>query len=82
VPDPVEDEMKSRPRPSILDGFESLGVRNGRKLWRHKSRYFTWDAQHGEVEVFTSRGDHLGAVDPISGRFIKGPVKGRNIDVE
>lgn len=42
---------------------------------------YTWDALHGEVEVFNSRGRHLGAIDPITGEMTKPAVPGRKIDV-
>jgi hypothetical protein len=45
------------------------------------TRLYTWDSLHGEVEVFTARGKHLGAVDPVTGKLIKDAVPGRKIDV-
>jgi hypothetical protein len=44
-------------------------------------RIYTWDRTHGEFEVFTRRGKHLGAVDSATGRWIKDAVAGRIIDV-
>jgi hypothetical protein len=44
--------------------------------------YYKYDRLHGEVEKFNSRGDHLGALDPISGKKIKDAVPGRNIRSE
>lgn len=63
--------------------MEALGFLDGAKRWRNSdgSRLYTWDALHGEVEVFNKRGRHLGALDPISGEFIKDPVPGRTIKV-
>jgi hypothetical protein len=74
---------KPIPRPSILDEFEPLGAINGEKRWRSGGgkRIYTWDALHGEVEVFNRRGKHLGALDPISGACVKEAVRGRKIDV-
>lgn len=43
-------------------------------------RLYTWDGLHGEFEVFTARGQHLGTVD-ATGRYTKPAVKGRKIDV-
>jgi hypothetical protein len=37
--------------------------------------------QHGELEKYNRRGRHEGSVDPDTGEIIKGPVKGRSIDV-
>jgi len=55
-----------------------------RKVWRNAdgTRYYTWDSLHGEVEVFDRRGYHLGSVDPVDGRFLKGPVQGRRLNVQ
>jgi hypothetical protein len=74
---------KPIPCPSILDDFEYLGARNGERRWRSDGgkRIYTWDGLHGEVEVFNSRGRHLGALDPETGALIKDPVPGRSIDV-
>ena len=71
------------PKPSILDNFEPLGARNGKKRWRNRdhTRLYTWDELHGEVEVFSKLECHLGALDPITGDLIKEPVRGRRIDV-
>lgn len=70
------------PNPSYLDECELLGAFSGQKRWRSKDfkRLFTWDSLHGEIEVFNSRGKHLGVMNP-QGVFIKGAVKGRKIDV-
>ncbi|RKY05088.1 MAG: hypothetical protein DRP66_10935 [Planctomycetota bacterium] len=47
-----------------------------------RNRFYTWDSLHGEIEVFDKKGFHLGALDAVSGQFIKLPVKGRRIDVK
>jgi len=45
-------------------------------------RIYTWDALHGEVEVFNRRGRHLGVVDAVTGiPNGKEAVPGRVIDV-
>jgi hypothetical protein len=71
------------PKPSILDGMEYLGAVNGKKRWRSpdRKRIYTWDALHGEIEVFNARGKHLGVVDPVTGEPTKDAVRGRTIDV-
>jgi hypothetical protein len=48
---------------------------------RRQGRIYTWDQLHGDVEVFNSRGRHLGSVDPMTGNVCKGAIKGRRIDV-
>jgi hypothetical protein len=75
--------MVQPPKPSVLDGFEYLGYINGNRLWRSDcgARLYTWDALHGEVEVFNGRGRHLGVMHAVNGAWIKPAVKGRKIDV-
>ena len=62
---------------------EYLGAFDGERRWRSidGQRLYTWDAYHGEIEVFNKRGRHLGAAEPMHGVLIKPPVKGRKIDV-
>lgn len=74
---------KPIPRPSILDGLEYLGVVNGQRRWRSNrgQRLYEWDGTHGEVEFYNGRGQHLGALDPVTGERTKAAVKGRRIDV-
>lgn len=64
---------KSIPKPSFLDRMQALGAINGERRWRSLDgkRLYTWDALHGEIEVFNTRGKHLGALDPLTGRFVK-----------
>jgi hypothetical protein len=74
---------KPIPNPSILDDFEPLGFVSGSRRWRNEdgSRLYTWDALHGEIEVYNSRGKHLGALDPLTGELVKVAVRGRKINV-
>jgi hypothetical protein len=74
---------KSRPKPCFLDKFQQWKVVDGRKTWRSEDgkRLYQWDSLHGEIEVYNSRGHHLGSVDAVTGIFLKMPVKGRRIDV-
>jgi RHS repeat-associated protein len=58
----------------------------GLQRWRGSVRrsgnqYFSYDRLHGEIEVFNSRGQHLGAIDPVSGEKISPAVPGRTINV-
>lgn len=74
--------MKPIPRPSILDRLEPLGFIAGERRWRDRDgRLYTWDALHGEVEVYTRRGRHLAAIDPVTGDVLKRAVQGRRIKV-
>lgn len=46
-----------------------------------KKRLYTWDAFHGEIEVFNKRGRHIAVLDAVTGENIKDAVKGRKIEV-
>ncbi len=72
---------KPIPKPSILDGCEVVGIEGGRKVFKdpQTERYYTWDSLHGEVEIFSKKGKHLGVISPITGELIKPAVKGRKI---
>ncbi|NBY57342.1 MAG: hypothetical protein EBQ57_03255 [Actinobacteria bacterium] len=54
----------------------------GQRIWISDDRRFryTWDSLHGEVEVYSRRGRHLGVLD-CNGTTIGSAVKGRRIDV-
>lgn len=71
------------PKPSFLDACDKLGSFNGEMRWRSKDkkRIYTWDSLHGEIEVFNSKGFHLGVIEPVNGTHIKNAKKGRRIDV-
>ena len=74
---------KPIPIPSFLDRCEAIGAFGGEKRWRSADgkRLYTWDSLHGEIEVFDKRGNHLGAVDAVTGVLSKAAVRGRTIDV-
>jgi len=74
---------KRPPKPSILDDLEYFGIRQRRKVWRSPDgqRYYTWDSQHGEVEVFDKQGYHLGTLDATEGKPLKPAVKGRRLRI-
>lgn len=69
--------------PNYLDNCIYWKVVSGRKVYRDadKTRLYTWDELHGEIEIFNNRGRHLGSADPITGEVIKEAVKGRRLDV-
>ncbi|WP_182704914.1 colicin E3/pyocin S6 family cytotoxin [Thermomonospora cellulosilytica] len=72
-----------RPTPCFLDQQVACGAPGGSKRWRNErgDRYYEWDPFHGHIEVYNKRGRHLGVLDAVTGRMIKGPVPGRKIDV-
>lgn len=73
---------KPIPKPSFLDECVSIGAVNKQKRWtsKDKTKIYTWDSLHGEIEVFNRRGKHLGVLNS-DGEFIKDAVKGRSINV-
>jgi Cytotoxic len=38
-----------------------------------------WDYRHGRIEKYDSRGNHCGEYDPMTGRQLKGPLRGRKV---
>lgn len=72
---------KPRPSPCFLDGLNVVKVVRGRKIWQSADgrRLYTWDSLHGEIEVFTKNGYHMGALDALTGVMIKDAVKGRQL---
>ena len=74
---------KSIPRPGYLDGCEYLGYIYGERRWRSPGGDYilTWDSLHGEIEVFSRRGEHRGVLDAVTGKPIKPARKERSIRV-
>jgi hypothetical protein len=70
------------PKPSFLDQLEFFGVREGRKVWADskRKRFYCWDGQHGEIEVFDKRGWHISVIHSITGELLeKSPEEGRRL---
>ncbi|MBP6519869.1 MAG: hypothetical protein KA308_13485 [Shewanella sp.] len=44
-------------------------------------RYYEWDHTHNDIEVYDSKGRHMGSMDPKSGKMYKNAVQGRTIDL-
>jgi len=38
-----------------------------------KKRYYRWDNTHNDIEVYNRRGEHLGSMDPRTGKMYRGP---------
>ena len=74
---------KPIPKPSLLDDCDYLGFVYGERRWRSADgrHLLTWDSLHGEVEVYSTRGKHIGTRDAVTGRWIKDAVQGRKINV-
>ena len=43
-------------------------------------RYYQWDSENGEIEVYDSKAKHIGAMDSITGEWKKPAGKGRTFD--
>lgn len=74
---------KPIPKRSFLDTCAYLGYVYGERRWRGTDDEFlyTWDALHGEIEVYNARGRHVGVADAVTGGRIKPARKGRRIRV-
>lgn len=44
-------------------------------------QYYEWDFTHNDIEVYDSRGRHLGSMDPTTGEMYKPAVEGRTIKI-
>lgn len=73
-----------KPRPCFLDKFKKSHICGDRQVYVDPDEgvYYTWDSMHGEIEVFNSRGIHLGVVDAVYGKNIKPAVRGRRISLK
>lgn len=73
---------KPIPVHCFLHRCQNVKVVDGKKVWRNAAgdQLYTWDALHGEVEVFSRRGKHLGVMN-AEGVFVKPPIRGRQINV-
>ena len=66
----------------FLDGLMPTKAKSQRRRWLGpKKQIYEEDTRHGELEKYNLRGKHKGSVDPDTGEIIKGPVKGRTIEV-
>lgn len=71
-------------RPDYLDLNCLKVIRKGTPRWTSQDgqRLFEWDHTHGHIEVYNSRGRHIGVIEPETGNEISGAVRGRSIDVK
>jgi hypothetical protein len=71
-----------RAQGRFLGTLQRTRSRSQRKRWLGANdQIYEEDTQHGELEKYNRRGKHEGVVDPDTGEIIKGPVKGRTIEV-
>ena len=81
VSPPADDTLPAFPRARRSKGKTrfSGGIR---RRWKDDAdgAILEWDYQHGRVEKYDSRGNHLGEFDPVTGDQI-GPAKpGRTVE--
>ncbi|GIQ71120.1 hypothetical protein XYCOK13_39440 [Xylanibacillus composti] len=63
--------------------FDNVKGKDRRTTGHGRSKqFYEWDHTHNDIEVYNSKGKHLGSMDPITGQIYKGPVKGRTIDID
>lgn len=80
-PDDLKDRIRNptKQESPVWNDFENAG--NGRKYSGYGSskRYYEWDYTHNDIEVYDSKGNHRGTIDPVTGEQIKPAVPGRRI---
>ena len=71
-----------RAKGEFVDGLTRAKSKSQRRRWSGaKGQVYEEDTQHGELEKYNRRGKHKGSVDPATGEILKGPVKGRTIEM-
>lgn len=73
-----------KPPPDTLLAFpdaKRVTPKSFRKRWKDSdSNIYEWDYQHGRVEKYNRRGQHLGEFDDVTGHQYGGPVPGRSVE--
>ena len=83
---PKESETKDsgqvKPKKGeFLKKLSRAKSKGNRTRWKdEKGKIYEWDSQHGELEVYNSRGKHIGVRDPETGKWIKSAKPGRTIE--
>ena len=56
-------------------------MQGGRARWVDEDgAILEWDYQHGRIEKYNSRGQHLGEFDATTGHQVAGAVSGRHVE--
>lgn len=82
---PFNPDHRHHQPPDVLAHFpEAVWVRRkgNRQRWESKDRIFEWDYQHGTVEVYDKRGNHLGEFDPDTGEQTGKAIPKRRITIK
>ncbi len=45
-------------------------------------KFYEWDYTHNDIEVYNYKGQHIGSMNPLTGKMYKSPVKGRVIKIK
>lgn len=62
----------------FLEKLERTKPKTNRSRWIDEDgKIYEWDSQHGELEVYNGRGQHIGVRDPETGEWIKPAKPGR-----
>ena len=88
---PVDTGGKYTPAPKQIDVIEGLklskpktpvvGGGGLRKRWKDADKnIYEWDSQHGALEKYNSRGEHLGEFDAKTGAQTKPANKKRIVE--
>ena len=72
--------VKKLPSQSkIWKEYKSVGKGRRTSGTGKKQQYYEWDYTHGDIEMYNSKGKHMGSVHPETGLIYKPAVKGRKI---
>ncbi len=73
-----EEERKTNCSKSESPVWKELKPFRG-SLKTDGDKIYEWDRLHNDIEIYNSRGQHLGSLDPQTGLKIKDAVAGRTI---
>ena len=67
---------------SVWKNFDNVKGSDRKMSGNGKNRqYYEWDYTHNDIEVYDSKGNHLGSMNPETGKIYKGAVDGRKIKI-
>ena len=86
IRDIILESRKNNPSKAESPIWQGLKPLKGKYKTDDKSeKVYDWDHLHNDIEVYKNSGgkekEHLGTMDPTSGKMIKGPVNGRKIEI-
>lgn len=85
TPDDTNERKENPQGPGESPVWKDLKPYRGRTRTNGKNgkarEYYEWDYTHNDIEAYDSKGNHLGSIDPITGKIYKPAVPGRTIQV-